>query len=67
MYAKINSIEAAQRNQEVSICNLEKQIGQLFKFVIERTPRTLSSNTKVHPREHVNAISMRFDKEFPKK
>ncbi|KAI5677279.1 hypothetical protein M9H77_08229 [Catharanthus roseus] len=64
--AKINSIEAAQRNQEASIHNLKKQIGQLVKLVSERTLGTLSSNNKVNQRKHVHAILMRFDKKFLK-
>ncbi|KAI5682170.1 hypothetical protein M9H77_03398 [Catharanthus roseus] len=45
-YARINSIEASQRNQEASIRNLEKQIGQLVKLVLERTLGTLSNNAE---------------------
>ncbi|KAI5653175.1 hypothetical protein M9H77_30362 [Catharanthus roseus] len=66
--AKINSIEVAQRNQEASIHTLENQIiRQLVKLVLERTPGTLPSNTEVNLTEHVNAISVIFDKDFPKK
>ncbi|KAI5667963.1 hypothetical protein M9H77_17816 [Catharanthus roseus] len=39
---KMNTVEAAQRNQEFSIRNLEKS--------------SFTSNTEVNPREHVNVV-----------
>lgn len=53
---RMNTIEAAQRNQEAFIRNLEKQIGQLVKLISERTRGSLPRNAEVNPREHVNTI-----------
>ncbi|KAI5649719.1 hypothetical protein M9H77_35724 [Catharanthus roseus] len=65
-YTRMSTIEATQQNQEASIQNLEKQIGQLVKLVSERTLETFPSNTEVNPRERVNAISVRCDEEVLK-
>ncbi|KAI5648201.1 hypothetical protein M9H77_34206 [Catharanthus roseus] len=54
----MNTIEPAQKNQEASIRNSEKQIGQLVKLISERTLGALPSNIEVNPREHINGISM---------
>ncbi|KAI5653559.1 hypothetical protein M9H77_30746 [Catharanthus roseus] len=45
---------------------MPRPIGQLVKLVPESYPGTLLNNTKVNSREHVNAISARFDEEIPK-
>ena len=45
-------------NQEASISALEKQIGQLSKFLQERLPKTLPSNVETNPRYHVKVISI---------
>ncbi|KAI5658019.1 hypothetical protein M9H77_26812 [Catharanthus roseus] len=65
--ARKTIIKAVQRNKEAFIRNLEKHIGQLVKLLSERSPGTLSSNTAMNPREYVNAVSGRFDKERVKK
>lgn len=44
---------------------MEKQIGHIVKLAFERPPGTLPSNTEVNPREHINVISVRYNKEVP--
>ncbi|GJR62827.1 hypothetical protein Tco_1504989 [Tanacetum coccineum] len=51
------SIDAAIRNQGVSIKALEIQIGQMSKVLQERGYGSLPSSTKMNPRDHVNLIS----------
>ncbi|KAL2465244.1 Uncharacterized protein Adt_41095 [Abeliophyllum distichum] len=53
-----------QKRQDVAIKNMEIQIGQLAKMLIERQPSTWSSNTEVNPKEQVNAITTRSGAEF---
>src|SRR5262249_15552672 len=60
----VQSSEARHRNQEASIHNLEKQIGQLAKMIAERPLGSLPSNTEPNPREQVNAITLRSGKEL---
>ncbi|XP_071695227.1 uncharacterized protein [Rutidosis leptorrhynchoides] len=52
-------------NQQASIQNLEKRIGNLSDLISERKPGELPSNTKVNPRnEHLNAITTRSGKAY---
>ena len=52
------------RNQEASIHNLEKQIGQLAKAFSERQQDSLLGNTEINRREHVKAVTFRSGKEL---
>ena len=60
----IQSSEARHRNQEASIHNLEKQIGQLAKMMSERPPGSLPSSTENNPKEQAKAITLRSGKEL---
>ncbi|XP_010242052.1 PREDICTED: uncharacterized protein LOC104586489 [Nelumbo nucifera] len=62
----IASTETRFQNQEASIKNLENQVGQLAQMISAIIPGTLPSNTKVNPREQVQAITLRSGKELPK-
>ncbi|XP_023886157.1 uncharacterized protein LOC111998291 [Quercus suber] len=55
----IQKTNMAIQNNSASIRNPEVQIGQLSSMLIERTTRTLPSNTITNPKEHVKAISLR--------
>lgn len=48
-------------NQEVSIRNLETQIGQIAKAINERAQCTLPSDTEKNPKKHCKAF---FDEEL---
>ena len=54
----------AIQNNLASICTLEVQIGQLSSMLIERTARTLPSNTVTNPKEHEKAISLRSGRTY---
>ena len=60
----IQSSEARHRNQEASIHNLEKQIGQLAKMMSERPQGALPSSTENKPKEQAKAITLRSRKEL---
>eukprot|EP00257_Ricinus_communis_P023473 XP_015583468.1 uncharacterized protein LOC107262407 [Ricinus communis] len=49
---RFQQTDAAFRNQQASIQNLENQIGQISKMMTESQPGTLPSNTEPNPREH---------------
>ncbi|KAI5664014.1 hypothetical protein M9H77_23337 [Catharanthus roseus] len=57
-------IEAAQRNQEASIRNLEKQKGQLVNIISERTVRNTHKKHRSELERAVNGISMNVDEEI---
>lgn len=44
-------------NQQASILNIEKHVGQLAQLMHERLPGTLLRNTKINPRAHVLPIT----------
>src|SRR5262249_43315273 len=62
--------DATLQNHGASIHNLEVQVGQLAKMLSKRPQSALPSNTKLNPREQVNAITLRSETELkfkPKK
>ncbi|XP_073153675.1 uncharacterized protein [Henckelia pumila] len=58
----ISSTETRMQNQDASIKNLEKQIGQLAKTISSRDQGTLPSDTEKNPKEQVKAIELRSGK-----
>src|SRR5262249_39171357 len=60
----IQSSDIRHRNQEASIHNLEKQIGQLAKMLSERAPGSLPGNTEANPKEQVKAVMIRSGREL---
>ncbi|XP_031266309.1 uncharacterized protein LOC116124712 [Pistacia vera] len=60
----VNSTETRFHNQEASIRNLETQMRQLANSISGRAQRTLPSDTKNNPNEHVKAITVKSDKEI---
>ncbi|XP_048226271.1 uncharacterized protein LOC125368724 [Ricinus communis] len=62
---RFQQTDTAIRNQQASIHNLETQIGQLSRMMVERQPGTLPSNTGSNPREHAKTITLRSGKELP--
>ncbi|XP_056169335.1 uncharacterized protein LOC130138641 [Syzygium oleosum] len=59
----IKSADVRFQNQEASIRNLEKQVGQLANHLSERPYGTLPSNTEKNPVENAKAITLRSGKE----
>ncbi|KAL5555432.1 hypothetical protein UlMin_037668 [Ulmus minor] len=53
------------RNQEASICNLEHQVGEISKLLVEKTKGSLPSNTETNPKD-MKAITLRSGKELEK-
>ena len=52
-------------NQQASIHDIEKQLGQLAQQINRRAPGELPSNTEQNPRmAHVNAITTNSEKIF---
>ncbi|KAG8486462.1 hypothetical protein CXB51_019744 [Gossypium anomalum] len=49
---------------QASIQELENQIGQLAKMILERPQGSLPSNTEPNPKEHVKAVTLRSGKVF---
>lgn len=60
----ITKFETKFQNQDATIRNLERQIGQLASMISERPHGSLSSNTETNPKEQVQAITLRSDKEL---
>ncbi|XP_048227298.1 uncharacterized protein LOC125369329 [Ricinus communis] len=58
---RFQQTDSALRNQQASIQNLETQIGQISRMLVERQPGTLPSTTESNPREHVNIIMLQSD------
>ncbi|XP_022033072.1 uncharacterized protein LOC110934197 [Helianthus annuus] len=54
--------EGEIRSQKASIQNIENQVGQLMKMMLERPPGGLPGNTEPNPRGHVNAVMTRSGK-----
>ncbi|KAL7594296.1 hypothetical protein Lser_V15G28541 [Lactuca serriola] len=55
--------KALLRNQQASILNIEKQLGQLVRKVNERRPGGLPSNTESNPKgAHINIVTTRSGK-----
>jgi len=61
--ARFQSVEAILRNHTASLHNLENQMWQIAKTLLERPQRSLPSNTEINPREQVKAITLRSCKE----
>ena len=59
----INSNETRLRNHEISIKNLETQMGQLVKQLSKRIHKDLSSNIKIKLMEEVSATTLRCGNE----
>ncbi|KAL0409777.1 UNVERIFIED_CONTAM: hypothetical protein Sradi_1912100 [Sesamum radiatum] len=62
LFKFITTADTRFRNQDVSIWNLDMQVGQLISIVSERKGGQLPSDTEKNPREQVNAISLRNDR-----
>ena len=60
----MNETRAKFRNQGASIHNLEHQVGEISKLLVERSQGALPSDTETNPKEHVKAISLRSGKEL---
>lgn len=56
--------ETKFQNQDVIIRNMERQIGQLASMILERPQGSLPSNTETNPKEKVQTITLRSDKEL---
>ena len=54
--------DATLKQQSVTIQNLERQVGQLAKQLLERPPGSLPGNTIVNPKETAMAIQLRSGK-----
>ncbi|KAL6315830.1 hypothetical protein AAG906_008216 [Vitis piasezkii] len=52
------------KNQGASIHNLEHQVEEISKLLMERTQGALHSITETNPKEHVKAITIRSGKEL---
>ena len=62
--AKFKQYNAHLKNSEASIMNIEIQLGQISKQLLERPQGSLPSNTVTNPKEQVNAITLRNGKEL---
>ncbi|KAL5560339.1 hypothetical protein UlMin_036550 [Ulmus minor] len=60
----MEDIQANFRNQGASIRNLEHQVGEISKLLMERTQEALPNNTETNPKEHEKAITFRSGKEL---
>ena len=60
----INSNETRLKNHEISIKNLETQVGQLVNLLSKRIHEDLPSNIETKPMEEVNATILRCGKEL---
>ena len=58
------SKEAALRNHDASIHNLENQVGQIAKMLSERSQGSLPGNTETNPREQDKAITLKSGREL---
>ncbi|KAL5538589.1 hypothetical protein UlMin_045511 [Ulmus minor] len=59
----IEESRANFRNQEAINRDIQNQLGQLSRQIVERTQGSLPSDT-INPKEHVNAITLRSGKEL---
>ena len=48
------------KNQAAAIHNLDVQMSQIFSMLSNQPHGSLPSNTKVNPKEHVKAITLRL-------
>ncbi|KAL5548869.1 hypothetical protein UlMin_004100 [Ulmus minor] len=64
--AFIDDTQENFRNQGASIRNLEHQVGEISKLLMERGQGALPSNTERNPREEAKAITLRSGKELEK-
>ena len=53
---------ANQKNTDVSIKNLETQVGQIAKQLAEQEGGTFTATTQPNPKEHCKAITTRSGK-----
>lgn len=60
----ITKFETKFQNQDATIRNLERQIGQLASMISERPQGSLPSNTETNPKKQVQAITLRSGKEL---
>ncbi|RVW12709.1 hypothetical protein CK203_111451 [Vitis vinifera] len=60
----IDDTKANFRNQGASIRNLEHQVGEISKLLMERTQGALPSIMETNLKEHVKAITLRSGKEL---
>ncbi|XP_022873842.1 uncharacterized protein LOC111392685 [Olea europaea var. sylvestris] len=63
----IRKTETTLQNQGAAIKNLETQMEHIALFMIRRAPDTLPSNTKLNPREHVQATTTRSGTQLPER
>ena len=59
-----NSNETRLRNHEISIKNLETQVGQFVKLLSKRTHEDLPSNIEIKPMEEVSDTTLRYDRKL---
>jgi len=50
------------KNQAATINNLDVQMSKIFSMLSNRSQGSLSSNTKVNPKEHIKAIMLSSEK-----
>jgi len=50
---------ASQENNKTTIRDLETQVGQIAKKLVERQSGKFSANTHTNPKEHCNVITTR--------
>ncbi|XP_052172172.1 uncharacterized protein LOC127788099 [Diospyros lotus] len=62
----VSKLQERSDRTDAAIKNIENQIGQLAKILIERQLGTWPSNTEVNPKEQVNAITTRSGVQLPK-
>ncbi|XP_027347985.1 uncharacterized protein LOC113859397 [Abrus precatorius] len=65
--SRFQSMETALRNQQASIHNLEIQLGQISRLLLERPQGSLPCNTETNPREQVNAVTLRSGRTLQEK
>ena len=60
----IDSNETRLKNHEISIKNLETQVGQFVKLLSKRTHEDLPSNIEIKPMEEVSDTTLRYDRKL---
>ncbi|KAI3445417.1 hypothetical protein Pfo_002082 [Paulownia fortunei] len=63
--ATLQKQESIIQNQSATIQSLEVQISQISSMLSARPQGSLPSNTKINPKENVQAITLRGGKELP--
>src|SRR5256886_11866894 len=61
---RMKSNEILMQNQASSIRNLEVQIGQIHNILSNRTQGPFPSDTEKNPKEQVNAVTLRSEKQL---